>query len=105
MASRDFLESFRTTPEAQKLLAAIRFAEGTKGPGDTSYYTLYGGSKTSDLSRHPDKVIKGGKYSSTAAGVMYFARIDKTITANAAVMTNASEGNLGKLISVYSSTG
>jgi muramidase (phage lysozyme) len=68
MASRDFLESFRTTPEAQKLLAAIRFAEGTKGPGDTAYYTLYGGSKTSDLSRHPDKVIKGGKYSSAAAG-------------------------------------
>lgn len=70
MNERQFLEKFRQTPEGQRLLKTIRFAEGTAGP--KGYQTMFGGGTFSDLSRHPDRVIRSGGYSSAAAGAYQF---------------------------------
>lgn len=70
MNERQVLEQFRLTPEGQRLLQAIRYAEGTAGP--KGYQTLFGGGTFSDLSRHPDKVISKGRYASAAAGAYQF---------------------------------
>ena len=70
MNERQVLEQFRQTPEGQRLLKTIRFAEGTSGP--KGYQTMFGGGTFSDLSRHPDRVIKGNGYSSAAAGAYQF---------------------------------
>ena len=70
MTERELLESFRNTPEGQKLLQAIRFAEGTSGP--KGYQTMFGGGTFSDLSKHPDTVISSGGYKSAAAGAYQF---------------------------------
>ena len=72
MADRSFYEKFRQTPEAQGLLRMLRFAEGTERGGPDSYRVMFGGSLAPDLKQHPDKVIKGGKYSSAAAGAYQF---------------------------------
>jgi len=70
MTERELLEQFRSTPAGQKLLRTIRFAEGTAGP--KGYQTMFGGGTFSDMSRHPDKVIKSGGYASAAAGAYQF---------------------------------
>ncbi len=70
MNERQFLEKFRNTPEGQRLLKTIRFAEGTAGP--KGYQTMFGGGTFSDLSRHPDRVVRSGGYSSAAAGAYQF---------------------------------
>ena len=70
MSERQILEQFRSTPEGQRLLQAIRFAEGTSGP--QGYRTQFGGGTFSDLSRHPDQVISSGGYRSAAAGAYQF---------------------------------
>lgn len=70
MNERQFLEQFRSTPAGQKLLKTIRFAEGTAGP--KGYQTMFGGGTFSDMSRHPDKVIRSGGYASAAAGAYQF---------------------------------
>lgn len=70
MTEKEFLRQFRNTPEAQKLLQTIRFAEGTAGP--QGYQTMFGGGKFSDFSRHPNRVINTGRYSSAAAGAYQF---------------------------------
>jgi muramidase (phage lysozyme) len=70
MTERQLLEQFRNTPAGQKLLKTIRFAEGTAGP--KGYQTMFGGGTFSDMSRHPDKVVKSGGYSSAAAGAYQF---------------------------------
>lgn len=70
MTEKEFLRKFRGTPEAQKLLQTIRYAEGTAGP--QGYQTMFGGGKFSDFSRHPDRVISSGRYSSAAAGAYQF---------------------------------
>jgi muramidase (phage lysozyme) len=70
MTERQLLEQFRNTPAGQKLLKTIRFAEGTAGP--KGYQTMFGGGTFSDMSRHPDKVIKSGGYASAAAGAYQF---------------------------------
>ena len=70
MNERQFLEQFRSTPTGQKLLQTIRFAEGTAGP--KGYQTMFGGGTFSDMSRHPDKVIRSGNYASAAAGAYQF---------------------------------
>lgn len=70
---RQLLEKFRQTPEAQRLLDTISFAEGTNRPNrDESYRVQYGGGLFQDTSRHPDQVIHGGQYSSAAAGRYQF---------------------------------
>jgi muramidase (phage lysozyme) len=70
MNERQVLEKFRQTPEGQRLLKTIRFAEGTSGP--KGYQTMFGGGTFNDLSRHPDRVIHGNGYSSAAAGAYQF---------------------------------
>jgi muramidase (phage lysozyme) len=70
MTERQILEQFRKTPAGQKLLKTIRFAEGTAGP--KGYQTMFGGGTFSDMSRHPDKVVRSGGYSSAAAGAYQF---------------------------------
>jgi len=70
MNERQFLEKFRQTPEGQRLLKTIRFAEGTAGP--KGYQTMFGGGTFSDLTRHPDQVVRRGGYASAAAGAYQF---------------------------------
>lgn len=70
MNERQLLEQFRLTPEGQKLLQAIRFAEGTAG--SKGYQTMFGGGTFTDTSKHPDTVISSGGYKSAAAGAYQF---------------------------------
>ena len=63
-----------TDPNARKWLDAIAYAEGTDRnlTGDNGYNVIFGGGTFKDLSRHPDRVIPGGGYSSAAAGRYQF---------------------------------
>lgn len=70
MTERELLEQFRGTQEGQRLLQAIRFAEGTSGP--KGYQTMFGGGTFADISRHPDTVVSKGGYKSAAAGAYQF---------------------------------
>ena len=72
MADRAFYEKFRTTPQGQALLRMIRYAEGTERGGPDSYRVMFGGGLAPNLKQHPDKVITGGGYSSSAAGAYQF---------------------------------
>jgi muramidase (phage lysozyme) len=72
MTERELLQSYVSKPEVQNALRVIRFAEGTERGGPDSYRVMFGGGLAPDLKRHPDKVIKGGKYSSAAAGAYQF---------------------------------
>jgi muramidase (phage lysozyme) len=72
MADRAFYEKFRTTPQGQALLRMIRYAEGTERGGPDSYRVMFGGGLAPDLKQHPDKVITGNGYSSSAAGAYQF---------------------------------
>ena len=63
----------RVTPERMALLDTIRWAEGTwRNGSDEGYRVMFGGGTFNDLSRHPDKVINGGQWSSAAAGAYQF---------------------------------
>lgn len=55
---------------ARAWLAVIRAAEGTAGPN--GYRTMFGGGLFSDMSRHPDRVVRSGGYASAAAGAYQF---------------------------------
>lgn len=70
MTERQILEQYLNKPASQKLLKTIRFAEGTSGP--KGYQTMFGGGTFSDMSRHPDKVVRSGGYASAAAGAYQF---------------------------------
>jgi muramidase (phage lysozyme) len=72
MTERELLQSFVPKPAIQNALRVIRFAEGTERGGPDSYRVMFGGGLAPDLKRHPDKVIKGGKYASAAAGAYQF---------------------------------
>ena len=52
--------------KVRAFMRMLRVKEGTEG--EKGYTTLYGGTQFSDMSKHPNKVITLGKYSSTAAG-------------------------------------
>ena len=54
----------------RKLSTVLRTGEGTLG--DKGYTTMFGGGQFTDTSRHPDKVIHSGRYSSAAAGAYQF---------------------------------
>ena len=56
--------------QGKRWLQLIRYAEGTAGKD--GYRTMFGGGKFTDMSRHPDKVVKSGGYSSAAAGAYQF---------------------------------
>lgn len=57
---------------ARRWLDTISFAEGTWGSSAPRYDITYGYEPIKDLSRHPDRVVHGGKYSSAAAGAYQF---------------------------------
>jgi len=64
----DLYKSALKDPRVKALLDTISYAEGTSGP--EGYRTMFTG-KTFDTSqgwRHPDTVMRGGGYASTAAG-------------------------------------
>lgn len=54
----------------QAFLLMIQYAEGTYGAN--AYRTLYGGGIFNDMSRHPNRVIRKGGISSSAAGAYQF---------------------------------
>ena len=60
------------TKEQRALLDAIAFAEGTRDQPNQGYKTLFGGGQFDDYSRHPDKVVRSGRYASAAAGRYQF---------------------------------
>jgi muramidase (phage lysozyme) len=65
--------AYQITPERRALLNTIRYAEGTwAGGSQDGYRIMFGGGKFNDLTRHPDKVVHGGRYSSAAAGAYQF---------------------------------
>jgi muramidase (phage lysozyme) len=64
---------YEITPKRRALLDTIRYAEGTWANGsEIGYRIMFGGGTFSDLKRHPDRVIHGGRYSSAAAGAYQF---------------------------------
>lgn len=67
---RAFYSQQIQNPAVRKLLETIRYAEGTAGP--RGYQTLFGGGTVGDLSRHPDRPVSAGGYTSTAAGAYQF---------------------------------
>ncbi len=68
--SRGYYEQFRNTPEGQRLLQTIRFAEGTAGAD--GYNTMFTGAKFNDLSKHPRLINSSNGLSSDAAGAYQF---------------------------------
>jgi len=64
----DLYKSALKDPRVRALLDTISYAEGTSGP--EGYRTMFTGKKfdTSQGWKHPDTVMRGGGYSSSAAG-------------------------------------
>ena len=64
----DLYKSALKDPRVKALLDTISYAEGTSGP--EGYRTMFTGKKfdTSQGWRHPDTVMRGGGYASSAAG-------------------------------------
>lgn len=61
------------TPQEKKWLAAISYAEGTYKPGKGPQYNImFGGGTFSDLSKHPDQVVRSSRNASAAAGAFQF---------------------------------
>jgi muramidase (phage lysozyme) len=60
------------SPNARRWLNTIAFAEGTWGGGAPRYDITFGYTPIKDLSRHPDRVVRSGKYASAAAGAYQF---------------------------------
>jgi len=54
------------------LKQAVAGAEGTILGGKPGYNVMFGGGRIQDLSRHPDRVVRSGKYASAAAGAYQF---------------------------------
>ena len=60
------------SPNARRWLDTISFAEGTWGGQTPRYAITFGYQPIADLSKHPDRVVKSGKYASAAAGAYQF---------------------------------
>jgi muramidase (phage lysozyme) len=60
------------SPQARRWLDTISFAEGTWGNQRPIYDRTYAYKKIDDLSRHPDRSVTSGNYTSTAAGAYQF---------------------------------
>jgi muramidase (phage lysozyme)/murein DD-endopeptidase MepM/ murein hydrolase activator NlpD len=60
------------TKEQRAMLDAIAFAEGTRDQPNGGYKTLFGFGQFEDYSKHPDKVVRSGRYESAAAGRYQF---------------------------------
>ncbi len=61
---------YKVTSQRRALLDTIRRAEGTQEKD--GYQILFGGGRFHDLTRHPEKVISKGRYTSAAAGAYQF---------------------------------
>lgn len=64
--------SRQLTPNERRWLNLISYAEGTWGPQGPRYNITFGYTPISDLSRHPDRVIRSGGHASAAAGAYQF---------------------------------
>lgn len=62
MPTRDQYRSYLQRPQVRATLDTIAWAEGA------NYNTLFGGGTFNDYSRHPNRAITAGRYTSTAAG-------------------------------------
>jgi muramidase (phage lysozyme) len=60
------------SPNARRWLNLLSYAEGTWGGSAPRYDITFGYKPIKDLSRHPNQVVQGGKYSSAAAGAYQF---------------------------------
>lgn len=60
------------SPNARRWLDMISYAEGTWGGSAPRYDITFGYRPIKDLSKHPNQVVQGGKYSSAAAGAYQF---------------------------------
>ena len=60
------------SPNARRWLDTISFAEGTWGGEAPRYAITFGYQPIADLSKHPDRVVKSGRYASAAAGAYQF---------------------------------
>jgi muramidase (phage lysozyme) len=60
------------SPNARRWLDTISFAEGTWGGKAPRYAITFGYQPIADLSKHPDRVVKSGRYASAAAGAYQF---------------------------------
>ena len=56
------------SPNAQAFLKLIRFAEHYPDQSDDFYFSLYGGGRFTDPSRHPNLTVTKWGHKSTAAG-------------------------------------
>ena len=60
------------SPNARRWLNLISYAEGTYGKRGPRYDVTFGYTPIKDLSRHPNRVVSAGGYSSAAAGAYQF---------------------------------
>jgi len=60
------------SPNARRWLNLISYAEGTYGNRGPRYDVTFGYTPIKDLSRHPNRVVSAGGYSSAAAGAYQF---------------------------------
>jgi muramidase (phage lysozyme) len=65
-------KSYAADPKVRAFLDMIAQAEGTAQYPNRGYNTLYTGIQISDLNQHPNRAIKGGGITSTAAGRYQF---------------------------------
>ena len=56
------------SPNAQAFMKLIRYAEHYPDESDNFYFSLYGGGRFTDPSRHPNKAVTKWGHTSTAAG-------------------------------------
>lgn len=64
--------SRKLTPNERRWLNLVSYAEGTWGPQGPRYNITFGYTPISDLSRHPDRVVRSGGHASAAAGAYQF---------------------------------
>lgn len=64
--------SRQLTPNERRWLNLISYAEGTWGAQGPRYNITFGYTPISDLSRHPDRVVRSGGHASAAAGAYQF---------------------------------
>lgn len=73
-----------STSMSERWGRTIRFAEGTERYGADKYNVMFGGGLFSDLSKHPNTVVRTGRYNSAAAGAYQFmpdtfARVQRSL--------------------------
>ena len=67
MSKSDFI-----SPNARRWLNLISYAEGTWGGRGPRYDITFGYTPITNLSQHPNRVVRSGRYASAAAGAYQF---------------------------------